>query len=102
MTNSMLNADNAYMARDKFKKAKKRFPPNIEFLKHGLLRLSEIIYRIGLFSLFWTVVGGFSFCFLIAFECLLVVVWIALQKKFDTKMDDLHQWFLILNQVTSS
>ena len=68
MTNSMLNADNMYMARKKFAKYKKRFPPSRHFLKHALLRLCEITYRIGLFALFWTVVGGMQFCFLLLYE----------------------------------
>ena len=73
MTNSMLASDNAYMAREKFKKHRKRFPPSVAFLKHFLVRWSEISYRVGLFSLFWTVVGGEWFSVLLGYELILPI-----------------------------
>ena len=55
MTNSILKNDNVYMTVPKFKKYKKRLPPSWPFIKHLIARLSEVIYRIGLFALFWSV-----------------------------------------------
>ena len=55
MTNSILKNDNVYMTLPKWKKYKKRLPPTIPVIKHLLARLSEVIYRIALFALFWTV-----------------------------------------------
>ena len=68
MTNAMIASDNAYMARAKFKKHKKKLPPSTAYLKHFLIRWCEISYRVGLFALFWTVVGGEWFCVLFAYE----------------------------------
>ena len=97
MTNSILASDNAYMARDKFKDDKKRLPPSIPFLKHFVVRLSEISYRVGLFALFWTVVGGQWFAVLLGFEMLWPVFWGGLQVH-----DGTFEWeevFLTLNMV---
>ena len=74
MTNSMLAADNAYMSRAKFKKYKKRLPPSKQFLKRGLVGLSEISYRVGIFAIFWTVVGGEWFGVLLGYELLLAII----------------------------
>ena len=52
MANSMLNSDNTYMNRPKFKKHRKRFPPTLEFLSHATVRLAEIASRIGI--LWWS------------------------------------------------
>ena len=43
MTNSMLNSDNTYMAREKFKKHRRRFPPTKEFLQQTTI-LVWILY----------------------------------------------------------
>ena len=97
MTNSMLNADSSYMARDKFFKHKQKFPPSIEFCKHLLLRLSEITYRIMLAAIFWTVVGGLPFGIVFGCECLLVMIWVTWQFIFlNGTIDSI---FLALNQV---
>ena len=93
MTNSMLNADNAYMQRDVFKADKRRLPPSLGFIKHSLLRLCEITHRIFLLALFWTVVGGAGFCVVFAFECILAFAWIYMNQF------DVDTLFLTLNQV---
>ena len=60
MTNSILNQDNAYMIHPKWDSYKQKVPiPHMNFLKHAFFRACEITSRIGLFSIFWTVVGGF-------------------------------------------
>eukprot|EP01084_Bolivina_argentea_P283405 485362_1 len=55
MTNSVLNHDGTQMQHEKYKKYKQKLPPSIPFLGHALSRFSEIVYRIGLLSLVWTV-----------------------------------------------
>ena len=60
MTNSIIKNDNVYMTLPKYKKYKKRFPPSWSFIKHLLARSSEVIYRIGLLALFWSVCILFS------------------------------------------
>ena len=72
MTNSILNNDNTYMALPKWKKHKQRLPPTIPFMKHAISRLSEVIYRICLCSLFWIVCGGLPFGILIGVECIIL------------------------------
>ena len=97
MTNSMLSSDNAYMARPKFKKYRKRLPPSSQFLKHGLVRLSEISYRVGLFSIFWTVVGGQWFCILLSYELLFPIILNLMTLFYSTV--EWAEFFLSLNLV---
>eukprot|EP01083_Nonionella_stella_P301332 1033156_1 len=72
MANSILNNDYTRMKEDKWAKYKQRLPPTFEFFKHAICRLSEIIYRIGLLALFWTVCGGMAFTVLIGIELFLI------------------------------
>eukprot|EP01084_Bolivina_argentea_P262723 444410_1 len=72
MTNSILNNDYTQMLDDKFKRYKQRLPPTLECLKHSLCRLCEIIYRIGLLALFWTVCGGLAFGILLFIEFVII------------------------------
>ena len=88
MTNSMLNFDGTYMVSSTFKLYKKRLPPSGYFLKHFLIRLSEISHRIFLLSLFWVVVGGLGFCILLIFEIGPLLFW-----------RDWDDAFLVLNQI---
>ena len=75
MCNSLLNSDHGYMKDGKWKKYKHRFPvPTIEFVKHSSLRLMEITARLGLLSIFWTVVGGANFVLLLLLEILLPMI----------------------------
>eukprot|EP01083_Nonionella_stella_P083970 232282_1 len=74
MTNSILNNDFTMMKEDKWDKYKQRFPPSIEFFKHAICRISEIIYRIGLLALFWTVCEGRAFAWLLGVELVLICV----------------------------
>ena len=93
MTNSVLKNDNIYMAAPKWKRHKKRFPPSIPFLKHGLSRLSEVIYRISICALFWTVCGSLAFGILMAIEILILVTliiwWDVYESKEELNVDDL-------------
>lgn len=73
MTNSILNNDYTQMQDDKWKKYKQRLPPTFEFFKHAICRLSEVIYRIGLFSLFWTVCGGLPFAIMLSVDLLMII-----------------------------
>ena len=73
MTNSILNNDYTQMQEDKWKRYKQRFPPTFEFFKHALSRFSEVIYRIGLLSLFWTVCGGLPFSIMLAFDVMTII-----------------------------
>ena len=97
MTNSMLASDNAYMAREKFKRHKRRLPPTIEFLKHFLIRFSEISSRIGLFAIFWTVAGGAWFCGLMIYELIYPVFVTSRMLMF--KVFEWEEFFLLLNMV---
>ena len=98
MTNSMLASDNAYMAREKFKKHKRRFPPSIDFLKHFLVRLSEISHRVGLFAIFWTVVGGEWFCVLLGYELMFPILYVVASIYQESKVD-WQEAFLCVNMV---
>ena len=101
MTNSMLASDNAYMAREKFQQHKERFPPSIQFLKHFLVRLSEISYRVGLFAIFWTVVGGEWFSVLLGYELMFTLFpLIVTIRDIDDYSDIDWEWiFLSINMV---
>eukprot|EP01083_Nonionella_stella_P083066 229501_1 len=75
MSNSILNNDYTRM-QDEFDgewaKYKQRLPPTFEFFKHAICRISEVIYRIGLLALFWTVCGGWAFGVLLFVELVLI------------------------------
>ena len=73
MTNSILNNDNTQMQDNKWKKYKQRLPPTFEFFKHAICRLSEVLYRIGLLALFWTVCGGLPFGVMLAIDFVLTM-----------------------------
>ena len=92
MTNAMLNEDNSYMTHKKWKKYKKRFPiPHIKFIRHFLFRLSEISYRVGLFALFWTVVGGFAFSIVLIIEMLFPLIYNSyklIKNKYDYSLNE--------------
>eukprot|EP01084_Bolivina_argentea_P205747 351427_1 len=81
MTNSILKNDNTLMGQLKWKSYKQRLPPTIGFLKHAFCRLSEVIYRIGLLALFWTVCGGAAFGVLLGFEALLLLGYSMVQEN---------------------
>ena len=74
MSNAIIKNDNCEMTLPQWKIYKKRFPPSKEFLKHSLWRFSEIIYRIGLLSLIWTVCEGYIFSLIIGIEFLLLFI----------------------------
>ena len=97
MTNSMLASDNAYMSREKFKDYKKRLPPSFKFLKHFLVRLSEISCRVGLFALFWTVVGGDAFVLLLIWEMLFPLLLV--KEMLDDNTFEWREAFLSFNMV---
>ena len=55
------------MQGKKWKKYRQRLLPTIEFIQHMSVRLFQVLSRIGILSLFWTVVGGLGFgilCFI--------------------------------------
>eukprot|EP01084_Bolivina_argentea_P132876 234483_1 len=79
MTNSVLKNDNVYMAAPKWKKYKERLPPSLPFLKHALCRLSEVVHRIGLLALFWSVCGGIAFAVLICIELVILTAVVAFE-----------------------
>eukprot|EP01083_Nonionella_stella_P292757 995783_1 len=81
MTNSILKNDNVYMALPKWKKHKQRLPPTLPFMKHLLSRLSEVIYRIGLLALFWTVCEGTAFSVLMGVEFLILICLVVFEAK---------------------
>ena len=97
ITNSMLNADNSYMTLSKWDKYEKRLPiQRYEFLQHGIIRLTEISPRIGLFAIFWTVVGGIYFSIItynIKRYCSI--------NDINDKHIDWHEVFLSLNIIFS-
>ena len=106
MTNAILKNDNAEMTLPKWKKYKKRLPPTIYFLKHGLWRLSEIIYRIGLLSLIWTVCEGEIFSFVLLFELLLLIIMVIPEttksignKRKTVSIKDVSQMLLRLQAI---
>eukprot|EP01084_Bolivina_argentea_P290313 498633_1 len=81
MTNSVINSDNTQMVDDKWKKYRQRFPPTKQFAKHALCRFSEVIYRIGLLSLFWSICEGYAFCILLGFEIFIITACRFIQVK---------------------
>ena len=108
MASSMINADNAYMSTLKFKIYKKKFPPSFKFVQHGLIRLTEISYRILLLSLFWTVMSGPALFGLVMIELCLIIDFLRFefrQKKrnggrtFSGILLDSNTILLFLNQV---
>eukprot|EP01083_Nonionella_stella_P114991 340466_1 len=74
MTNSILNNDHTQMQDAKWDKYKKRLPPTIHCLKHSVFRLCEVLHRIGLLALLWTVCGGEVYVVFLAIE-LAVLIW---------------------------
>eukprot|EP01083_Nonionella_stella_P270703 916819_1 len=69
MANSILKNDyTRVMQDDKWTNYKQGCPPTFAFLKHALCRVSEVIYRIGLLALLWTVCEGMAFAVLIGVE----------------------------------
>eukprot|EP01083_Nonionella_stella_P290743 989284_1 len=99
MTNSILNNDNTLMKEDKWAKYKQRFPPTFEFCKHALCRISEIIYRIGLFALFWTVCEGLAFSILIGIELLFIASRVAFFVKAEMLLFDADTILLAINAL---
>lgn len=99
MTKSMINSDNAYMGSQKFKIYKKRFPPSKEFLMHVLFRFCEISYRVGIFSLFWTVIGGLAFGILMIYELLYPLYWILVMHFDEERVFEWEELFLAVNHV---
>ena len=99
MTNSILKDDNSRgMQGTKWKSYKKRLPPSINFLKHGVSRLSQVLSRISVLSLFWTVVGGFGFGILLGFE-LLFSLWIVVFDLIDNNSVSFSTLVLSLNSI---
>ena len=74
INNAILCNENGEMTIPKWKMYKMRCPPSCEFLHHSLWRLSEIIYRIGLLSLIWTVCDGYIFLSIIGYELILLTI----------------------------
>ena len=105
MCKSILNADNGYMNHSKWKSYKKTFPiPSIDFIKHALFRLIEITYRVGLFAVFWTVVGGEYFALLLSIESLYPITRLLKQyinDSFKFQVSSLQELFLALNLLVS-
>ena len=99
MTNSMINADNIYMAGIEWTKHKQRLPPTKSFLKHGLIRCAEITSRIGLLALFWAVCNGVSFAILLSLELIFPAFFIWYQLRFLKDNLDRHSLFLALNII---
>eukprot|EP01083_Nonionella_stella_P083969 232281_1 len=99
MTNSILNNDYTMMKEDKWDKYKKRFPPSFEFVKHATCRISEIIYRIGLLALFWTVCEGMAFAILIGVELLFIVLRVSLLLYGDELIFDADTILLAISSV---
>eukprot|EP01084_Bolivina_argentea_P109379 195510_1 len=83
MTNSILNNDHTQMQSDRFKSYKQRLPPTFNCFKHSIARLSEVIYRLGLLSLFWSVCGGLALGILLAVEllCISFRTWMLIQQN---------------------
>ena len=73
MANSVIKNDNGQMTLPKWKRHKRRCPPTVEFGKHALSRVSEVVYRIGLLSLIWTVCEGLAFSIVIGCEFVILV-----------------------------
>eukprot|EP01083_Nonionella_stella_P090534 252894_1 len=92
MTNSILKNDNIQMNLPKWKKHKQRLPPTIPFLKHAVSRLSEVMYRIGLLALFWTVCEGLAFGILMCVELVVLIalsVWYSYEDGNRVNVDEL-------------
>eukprot|EP01083_Nonionella_stella_P074232 201298_1 len=92
MTNSILNNDYTQMQEDKWKRHKQRLPPTWECFKHALSRLSEVIYRIGLLSLFWTVCGGELFSIMMVIDLVQII---GRSLLFPSSIDELGDMILL-------
>eukprot|EP01084_Bolivina_argentea_P009760 18214_1 len=96
MTNSVLNNDSTQMQDDKWKKYKQRLPPTFGFIKHAISRLSEVVYRIGLLALFWTVCGGWSFGIMLAIDLVFIFVSVRFRDDFEFNADSV---LLVVNSL---
>eukprot|EP01083_Nonionella_stella_P014192 39907_1 len=74
MTNAIINNDYTRMQDEQYADYKRRLPPTFKCMKHNFYRLSEVSYRIGLLSLFWTVCGGLAFAIVTGIEIIVVAV----------------------------
>eukprot|EP01083_Nonionella_stella_P258252 882987_1 len=99
MTNSILNNDYTMMKEDKWARHKQRFPPTIEFFKHAICRLSEIIYRIGLLALFWSVCEGEAFAVLIGVEFFIIFLRVGLLLILDAIIFDADTILLAISSI---
>eukprot|EP01084_Bolivina_argentea_P100086 179794_1 len=68
MSQSILCYDHMQMRHEKWKKYKQAFPPTLHYIKHSLFRLCEVMYRIGLLALLWSVCGGIAFAIFMLME----------------------------------
>merc|ERR1712228_790500 len=87
MANSIINRDNMQMTGPKLIKYRKKFPPSIAFLKHFTLRASEVIHRIGILSLIWTVCGGVAFSVVFGFEMFCIFILIVIDTEERNRLD---------------
>eukprot|EP01083_Nonionella_stella_P178769 632554_1 len=99
MTNSILNNDYARMQEDRFKKYKQRFPPTFACFKHALSRLSEVIYRIGLLSLVWTVCGGIPFAIMLSIDFILIIGRMLIMMLDENEYRNIDTIFLQINSL---
>eukprot|EP01084_Bolivina_argentea_P258245 435298_1 len=96
MTNSVLNNDSTQMQDDKWKPYKQRLPPTFGFIKHAISRLSEVMYRIGLLALFWSVCGGLSFGIMLVLDLLFICASIRFRDDFEFSADSV---LLVMNSL---
>eukprot|EP01084_Bolivina_argentea_P042130 77719_1 len=96
MTNSVLNNDATQMQDDKWKQHKQRLPPTFGFIKHAISRLSEVVYRIGLLALFWTVCGGLPFGIMLAIDLLFISASVYFRDDFVLNADSI---LLVINSL---
>jgi len=88
MANSIVNNDNTYMQHDRYRAYKKRLPPTAKFLRHAACRLSEVLYRIGVLSLFWVICGGEAFAVMLVLDlCLMIATVAYLASKGEMKFN---------------
>eukprot|EP01083_Nonionella_stella_P017990 50333_1 len=87
MVNSITNNDYTRMQGEAFSKYKQRLPPTWECFKHVLCRLAEVIHRIVLLALLWTVCGGFVFGIAIIFELLIIGFKIQILRQFGEEVN---------------
>ena len=98
MTSAVIQSDRSYIVQSKFAMVKQQLNIN-DSIKHILLRVCEIVHRIGVLALFWAVVGDIPFIILVSYEILIPLAFMCCGVC--TGVFQWQTWTLYLNEVPS-